>query len=239
MSIKYKKNNMIKATVLLITIFIVFSAVIVTADKENMKKVNNNILNLEGDPLQANAGGPYFCIIGDSIDFHGSATGGQQPYVLFEWDFGNGDSATGEDVTYTYSAVGNYTVTITVTDVGRNTSTDETFALVSEESEPILEISIQSEFGIGVNAILKNVGDGEATNVGYNLTVTGGLLKRINIEIGGTIDELAVDEEFTISTGLFLGLGAIDIYASVICNEDSFDEDGAIGFQILIFTLVS
>jgi len=67
------------------------------------------------NPPQANAGGPYEGIIGQDIDFYGSATGGVQPYT-FTWDFGDGDSGAGQTPTHAYSEAGTFIVTLTVVD---------------------------------------------------------------------------------------------------------------------------
>jgi len=57
---------------------------------------------------------------GDSISFTASARGGTPPYS-YSWDFGNGASAPGASVTYSYAAAGHYTVALTVSD-SRNRS---------------------------------------------------------------------------------------------------------------------
>lgn len=46
-----------------------------------------------------------------SIDFNGAATGNVQSWT---WDFGDGNTATGEDVSHTYRSAGNYPAILTV-----------------------------------------------------------------------------------------------------------------------------
>jgi PKD repeat protein len=53
--------------------------------------------------------------------FHAWVVGGYAPY-RFQWDFGDGTTGTGQDITHTYSRVGTFTATVTVTD-GQGTST--------------------------------------------------------------------------------------------------------------------
>ncbi|WP_018256753.1 PKD domain-containing protein [Halomicrobium katesii] len=66
---------------------------------------------------------------GDSSDADGSI-------ASYEWDFGDGSTATGETVSHTYAEAGEYTVELTVTDDGGAsavTSTDITVGSVNEE----------------------------------------------------------------------------------------------------------
>jgi PKD repeat protein/RNA polymerase subunit RPABC4/transcription elongation factor Spt4 len=53
--------------------------------------------------------------------------------VTYSWDFGDGNSATGETVSHTYGTVGNYTVTLTVTDAAGNSDT-VTITITVEEA---------------------------------------------------------------------------------------------------------
>lgn len=75
--------------------------------------------------------------------------------------------------------------------------------------------------GIGkINAEIKNVGDADATDVSWEITVKGGLLGRIDVTSSGTITNLAAGETVTVTTeGFILGLGRIDITASAFCAE--------------------
>jgi hypothetical protein len=60
----------------------------------------------------ADANGPYEAFEDESIQFEGSAEGGEPPYS-FHWDFGNGDTSDEEDPVYTYDEPGVYQVTLT------------------------------------------------------------------------------------------------------------------------------
>ncbi|WP_246277463.1 choice-of-anchor L domain-containing protein [Winogradskyella ursingii] len=54
---------------------------------------------------------------GDTVDFSGSATfSGNGTGATYDWDFGDGNSASGTDVSNTFNQPGNYTVTFTVQD---------------------------------------------------------------------------------------------------------------------------
>jgi len=49
------------------------------------------------------------------ISFTGAAVGGTSPYT-YSWNFGDGSSGTGQTPTHTYNTVGNFTVSLDVTD---------------------------------------------------------------------------------------------------------------------------
>jgi len=58
--------------------------------------------------------------------------------TLYQWDFGDGTTGTGEVVTLSYSSADNYTVTLTVTDNGGATnSTSKTMAVTSQPKTDI------------------------------------------------------------------------------------------------------
>jgi PKD repeat protein len=59
----------------------------------------------------------------DTFHFESNATGGIGG-VTYEWDFGDGDTATGDSVDHNYSKVGDYEVELTATDGKGNKVTD-------------------------------------------------------------------------------------------------------------------
>ena len=77
-------------------------------------------------PPVANAGPDQKVEVFDVVSFNGSAIDTPCDTLTFEWDFGDGTNATGQNVTHVYNAVGVYTVTLTVTDddggVGNDTA---------------------------------------------------------------------------------------------------------------------
>lgn len=99
-------------------------------------------------------------------------------------------------------------------------------------SAPFIEIDSISG-GMGVSATIKNTGTADATDVEWTLIINGGMLGMINKEISGTISNLAVGAETTISSGLIVGLGAIEITATADTAQETVS-----GKQILIFTMV-
>jgi hypothetical protein len=87
--------------------------------------------------------------------------------------------------------------------------------------------------GFGATATIKNVGTADATNVECSITVTGGFLGMVNKTVPDTISSIAVNEEVTISTGIFLGLGSIEITATADSASETVE-----GTQILVYTMI-
>jgi hypothetical protein len=95
--------------------------------------------------------------------------------------------------------------------------------------------------GIGkINAEITNVGDADATDVTWEITVNGGLLGRINVTTSGSISNLPVGETVTVTTdGFILGLGKIDITASTYCAQSvppSAQKDAAARVILFLIT---
>jgi PKD repeat protein len=90
---------------------------------------------LDCDKPNTNAGGPYYGIVNQEIQFTGSVIGGTSPYTWL-WDFGDGETSTQQNPTHTYTTANNYTVTLTVTDDGGFESIDTTWALIEDNNAP-------------------------------------------------------------------------------------------------------
>ena len=107
-------------------------------------------------------------------------------------------------------------------------------------AHPTLEIG-EITGGIGkVSAVIKNVGEADATDVDWNISVTGGLIGRINIDTGDTIASLAIGEETTVTTeGFIFGLGNLDIDVVASCAEavPNSVEKTATGKVLIFFVL--
>jgi hypothetical protein len=86
---------------------------------------------------------------------------------------------------------------------------------------PILSFGSFAAAGVGkVSIPVSNIGSADATNVDVTITVTGGILGRINKTKTETIASLAIDDEVTITTdGMIFGLGTISLSATASCTE--------------------
>jgi len=86
-------------------------------------------------PPAADAGGPYSGQVGSSIGFNGTGSSGS--ISGYSWTFGDGGSASGPTPSHVYGSPGTYTVTLTVTGPGGQ-STDTAQATVSAAPQPDL-----------------------------------------------------------------------------------------------------
>lgn len=103
------------------------------------------LIKLERDetpplPLEVDAGGPYQGIVGESVQFIGIVEGGVPPYV-FEWDFGDNQTANEQSPTHVYTTAGVYTAVFTVRDnAGSQTSDTATVTIISDTTQPNVTI---------------------------------------------------------------------------------------------------
>jgi hypothetical protein len=59
---------------------------------------------------------------GEALQFHAGGSGVDAPVLGYHWEFGDGVSADGADVTHAYTEARQYTVTVTATGLNRSTS---------------------------------------------------------------------------------------------------------------------
>ena len=80
----------------------------------------------------ARLGGPYSGVRGSAVSFNGNASTDSDGSITgYAWSFGDGGTANGVAPSYTYSAAGTYTVTLTVSDNGGATHSASTTAVIS------------------------------------------------------------------------------------------------------------
>jgi chitinase len=71
----------------------------------------------ENQPPKAVISGSTSGLVGEALNFSGaSSIDPDGDIVKYEWDFGDGDTGSGVNVTHSYGTAGSYNVTLTVTD---------------------------------------------------------------------------------------------------------------------------
>jgi PKD repeat protein len=166
--------------------------------------------------LSCSANGPYEGIVGEEIQFEGTASGGTPPYD-FLWDFGDGTTSTEEDPIHIYTDAGEFPVLLTVTDADQTEVTDTTTATII--GVPELEIKRVEGGLLKITANVKNVGSKDADNVQWSINLNGGLIL-LGRESSGTIN-IAEGSTETITTGTIFGIGSATAVVSVEVPESS------------------
>ncbi len=76
-----------------------------------------------GGVIAADANGPYTGLVGETIQFYASASGGTPPYT-YHWDLGDGNTSYQRNPQHAYTMEENYIATLTVTDDNGENSSD-------------------------------------------------------------------------------------------------------------------
>ena len=132
------------------------------------------------------------------VDFDASATDPQDQAVTWAWDFGvdgtDDDTSTEKSPTWTYTAAGEYTATVTATDPDGNTGTSSVRieVLADGECRPVADLSeLFNNDGISTDA---NPGDGNFDGGGW--TFAAELLPQAVQQNGGPVRINDVDYDF-------------------------------------------
>ena len=83
----------------------------------------------------ADANGPYYGFVNSSVDFTGSVYGGE-PGFSWYWDLGDGTTSTQQNPIHSYTAIGEYLVTLTVIDSLGQVATDDTLVFIDVPNVP-------------------------------------------------------------------------------------------------------
>jgi len=83
----------------------------------------------------ADANGPYYGFLDSPIEFTGSVYGGEPGYSWF-WDLGDGTTSTQQNPLHTYPTLGQYAVSLTVTDNLGQITTDDTIVYIEAPNVP-------------------------------------------------------------------------------------------------------
>lgn len=110
---------------------------------------------------------------GDSLEFDGSGSSDNTGHIAkYKWDFGDGETATGETPKHTFDSTGTYTVKLTVTDGAGNTDTDTLTVEVSgggggggqpadDDDEPVAVEPPAKTAALAGNTPVVRIDDGE------------------------------------------------------------------------------
>jgi nucleoid-associated protein YgaU len=97
----------------------------VTTDGNLSDSATHTIQIKEGvtnQPPTAVISGRTSGLVGETVSFSGADSSDEDGRIVsYAWNFGDGTTGSGRDVTHSYSAAGSYKITLTVTDDGKGT----------------------------------------------------------------------------------------------------------------------
>jgi hypothetical protein len=108
----------------------------------------------------------------------------------------------------------------------------------SELGTPRLVIeTIKGRFN-KVSAEISNIGDQDATSINWSISITGGILKRIDLRSTGTLSTLSAQSGTMVITGRIpLGLGRLEITVTVEAYGGEPVTQTAQGFKLLFLVI--
>jgi len=145
-------------------------------------------------------------------------------------------SYLGETVTIAWRYVGTRGFDVTIDDV----------CVLAELFAPTPTLEIENITGAGgllsggvVSAEILSTGEADAKDIEWTMTVTGGILNRINITTTGTIDTLPTGSMMVINTeDPIYGLGNVDITITVTAPNTTLVRERAEGLVILFYLII-
>jgi len=140
-------------------------------------------------PPVANAGSDQTVILGESASLDGSGSSDPDGTVAaYAWNFGDGSQASGALITHTYAAIGQFNVTLTVTDDFGDTAADTAVVTVITPAQAIQRLAslvagynLQQGIANSLDAKLQNAREAlEAANAGQRADAASKLQAFIN-----------------------------------------------------------
>jgi len=189
--------------------------------------------------------GPSEGVVGVEYTFSTSTTDpeGEQVFYMWDWDDGTysdwlGPFDSGDTVLagHTWMEAEMYEVRVKAKDIYNRESDWSEPKTIRILGASVLEIGNITGSLFKVSTVIKNVGDADATNVDWSITLDGGLIL-LGRETSGSIISIPARDEVTISSDLIFGFGRTKIIVTAECAEGSSDTKTRDAFVILFVIL--
>ena len=115
----------------------VYTATLMVTDNNGATNTDTAVITISNVAPTAASGGPYNGVVNQAVSFTGSVTDpGTLDTHTYSWDFGDGTPlAIGQAVAHTYTTVGTFSVTLTVTDDDGAVGASSTTATIVDQIE--------------------------------------------------------------------------------------------------------
>jgi PKD repeat protein len=177
---------------------------------------------------------------GQQVSFDAAGSSDDGAIASYEWDFdGDGEAdATGEQVTTTFDAAGDYDVELTVTDDdGATDSTTETVSVVESTSEPgAASVSVTPDSGTeastygGGSFTVENTGDQPISSVTFDLSTSA--MPDVVFDPGGTAGDSAA-KGLSIDSQSGDGVGVVSTADGDVFSEPHNGVNSSDGYDVL------
>ncbi len=141
---------------------------------------------------------------------------GDDLYYLFDWGDGNNSGWIGPipsneiaNASYIWLEGGDYTIRVKAKDIfGVESNWSENLSI--HIVKPIIKIGNITGGLFRLKAVINNIGDGDATNLNWNISLTSGLIL-FGDKSSSKITRIPPGAEFKIRSKLIIGIGIVDI----------------------------
>jgi hypothetical protein len=161
---------------------------------------------------------------------------GDQVFYMFDWGDGTNSTWVGPynsgvagSAKHTYAGVGTFSILAKAKDInGGESAWSAAHTITISEGAPAITIQGLTGGLFKVKATIKNTGTLAATNIKWNITLTGGAF--IGKESSGTITSLAAGATQDVSSKFILGFGktVVTVTASIPESSDTLEQNGTI-----------
>lgn len=87
---------------------------------------------------------PVSICLGESVSFTNTSTIGTTPIVSYNWNFGDGNSATTQNATHTFTSTGSFTITLVVTDQNNLADSEVKINYITVTPNPVNQFTVSN-----------------------------------------------------------------------------------------------
>jgi hypothetical protein len=190
--------------------------------------------------------GPTNGAAGFEYMFLSKTTDPDNDQVFYKWDWGDGNFSEwlgpyfqGINITanHIWTAGGDYEIKVKAKDIySAESNWSEPFSI--HIVEPLIEIGNITGGLFKVNVVIKNIGDGDAENISWNINLLGGLILR-GYQTSGLIAGIPPGGQVTVRSDLILGMGRTDVTVNAKIPGGTMNIKNTNAFVLLFFIRVS